>query len=132
MHNYEAALLAQGAEEMWRMVSVLGGSPEAVGALPSVGDMYVTSTGGRNVRVGRLLGSGMRFEEAWAQLDHITLEGAAAIREIGHALPKLSERGIIGQHDFPLLRHLYEIIALEQPVNMPWGSFFGGDSEAAS
>ena len=47
-------------------------------------------------------------------------------------LPKLSERGIIGQHDFPLLRHLYEIIALEQPVNMPWGSFFGGDSEAAS
>jgi hypothetical protein len=29
--------------------------------------------GGRNVRVGRLLGGGMDFEEAWEQLGHITL-----------------------------------------------------------
>ena len=131
MHNYEAALLAQGAEEMRQMVTLLGGRPETAGALPGVGDMYVTSTGGRNVRVGRLLGSGMRFTEAWEQLDHITLEGAAAIREIGGALPKLSERGIIGAGDFPLLRHLYEIVALERPVEMPWSSFFGGDSATA-
>ncbi len=131
MHNYEAAVLAQGAEEMRQMVTFLGGGPETAAALPGVGDMYVTSTGGRNVRVGRLLGAGVRFTEAWEQLDHITLEGAAAIREIGGALPKLTERGIIGSRDFPLLRHLYEIIELERPVDMPWSSFFGGDSATA-
>lgn len=131
MHNYEAALFAQGAAEMREMVSRLGGSPETTGGLPGVGDMYVTSTGGRNVRVGRLLGAGVGFTEASAQLGDPTLEGAAAIREIGGALPKLSEDGIVDPEDFPLLRHLYGVIELEQPLDMPWGSFFGGDSQTA-
>jgi glycerol-3-phosphate dehydrogenase (NAD(P)+) len=128
MHNYEAAVLAQGAEEMRRMVALLGGRPETPGGLAGVGDMYVTSTGGRNIRVAKLMGAGLTFGEAWARLDHITLEGAAAIREIGGALPKLTERGFIGRDDFPLLRTLYEIIEHERPVAMPWSSFFGGDS----
>ncbi len=126
MHNYEAALFAQGAAEMRQMVTLLGGSPETAGWLPGVGDMYVTSTGGRNVRVGRLLGAGARFAEASEQLGHPTLEGAAAIREIAGVLPKLSERGIVDPEDFPLLRHLYGVIELERPVDMPWSSFFGG------
>jgi glycerol-3-phosphate dehydrogenase (NAD(P)+) len=129
MHNYEAALFAQGAEEMRHMVALLGGDPETTRALPGVGDMYVTSTGGRNVRVGRLLGSGVQFTEASAQLGDPTLEGAAAIREIGGALPKLSRRGIVGPDDFPLLRHLYEVIEHGRPVDMPWSSFFGGASD---
>jgi len=29
--------------------------------------------------------------------------------------------------DFPLLRHLYEVVALERPVDIPWSSFFGGE-----
>jgi glycerol-3-phosphate dehydrogenase (NAD(P)+) len=130
MHNYEAALFAQGAAEMQQIVVLLGGKSETVGWLPGVGDMYVTSTGGRNVRVGRLLGTGMRFDEASAELGHPTLEGAAAIREIVEALPKLTERGLVASGDFPLLRHLYDVIALDQPVDMPWSSFFGGDPGA--
>lgn len=131
MHNYEAAVFAQGAVEMRQLVALLGGRTELVGALPGVGDMYVTSTGGRNVRVGRLLGAGVPFSEAWEKLGHITLEGAAAIRQIGGALPKLAERGAIGAHDFPLLRHLYEVIELERPVDMPWSAFFGGEPGTA-
>lgn len=127
MHNYEAALFAQGAVEMRRMIELLGGQPETADWLPGVGDMYVTSTGGRNVRVGKLLGAGMRFDEASAELGNPTLEGAAAIREIGEALPKLTDRGVVGPEEFPLLRRLYEVIALERPVEMPWGSFFGGE-----
>jgi glycerol-3-phosphate dehydrogenase (NAD(P)+) len=114
---------------MRQMVAVLGGNPETTRALPGVGDMYVTSTGGRNVRVGRLVGAGIPFTEASAELGNPTLEGAAAIREIGGALPKLSERGIVGSDDFPLLRHLYEVIEHERPVDMPWSSFFGGESD---
>lgn len=130
-HNYEAALFAQGALETTRMVEVAGGSKEILQLLPSVGDMYVTSTGGRNVRVGRLLGEGMTFTEAWDVLDHITLEGAAAIRVVGGALPKLTERGVIGAKEFPLLRHLYDVVGLQQPLSMPWSSFFGGEPVTA-
>ncbi|MFZ0090872.1 MAG: hypothetical protein WAL63_15285 [Solirubrobacteraceae bacterium] len=131
MHNYEAALFAQGAAEMRQMVTLLGGDPETINGLPGVGDMYVTSTGGRNVRVGRLLGAGARFAEASEQLGNPTLEGAAAIRKIGTALSQLGERGTVDPQQFPLLRHLYEVIELERPVDMPWSSFFGGDARTA-
>jgi glycerol-3-phosphate dehydrogenase (NAD(P)+) len=89
--------------------------------------MYVTSTGGRNVRVGTLLGAGLVFTDAAARLDNPTLEGAAAIRVFGAALDKLTERGLLAHEDFPLMRHLYEVIALERPLNMPWSRFFGGE-----
>ena len=89
-HNYEAALFAQGAAEMRQWVALLGGRPETPLWLPGVGDMYVTSTGGRNVRVGTLLGAGLVFTEAAARLENPTLEGAAAINVFGPALAKLS------------------------------------------
>jgi glycerol-3-phosphate dehydrogenase (NAD(P)+) len=126
-HNYEAALFAQGAAEMRRWVALLGGRPETPLWLPGVGDMYVTSTGGRNVRVGTLLGAGLVFTEAAARLDNPTLEGAAAINVFGPALTKLTERGVVGESEFPLMRHLYEVIGLERPLSMPWSRFFGGE-----
>jgi glycerol-3-phosphate dehydrogenase (NAD(P)+) len=126
-HNYEAALFAEGALETSRMVQVVGGSTETLLLLPSIGDMYVTSTGGRNVRVGRLVGEGMNFTAAWEALDRITLEGAAAIRVVGGALPKLTERGVIGAGEFPLLRHLHDVVSLEKRLDMPWSAFFGGE-----
>jgi len=61
------------------------------------------------------------------RLGNPTLEGAAAIRVIGGALPKLTERGVVDAADFPLLRHLYEVIALERPVDIPFAKFFGGE-----
>jgi glycerol-3-phosphate dehydrogenase (NAD(P)+) len=126
-HNFEAALIAQGFHEICRMLDVLGGRRETPYELPGIGDMYVTSVGGRNVRVGRLLGEGVGFTEASERLGNPTLEGAAAIRVIGGALPKLTERGVIDAADFPLLRHLYEVIALERPVDIPFSKFFGGE-----
>jgi glycerol-3-phosphate dehydrogenase len=75
--------------------------------LAGVGDMFVTSTDGRNIRVGRLLGGGLLFSDARARMGDITLEGTAAIQVIGGALPKLTDRGVIGPDDFPLLRQLH-------------------------
>jgi glycerol-3-phosphate dehydrogenase (NAD(P)+) len=126
-HNYEAAVFAQGAAEMRQWVALLGGRPETPSWLPGVGDMYVTSTGGRNVRVGGLLGAGVAFTEAAARMDNPTLEGAAAIRVFGGALDKLTERGVVAEADFPLMRHLYDVVALERPLNIPWHRFFGGE-----
>jgi glycerol-3-phosphate dehydrogenase (NAD(P)+) len=126
-HNFEAALIAQGFHEICGMLDLLGGRRETSYELPSVGDMYVTSVGGRNVKVGRLLGEGVKFTEAWERLGKPTLEGAAAIRVIGGALPRLTERGLMGADDLPLLRHLHEVIALEQPIDIPWSRFFRGE-----
>jgi glycerol-3-phosphate dehydrogenase (NAD(P)+) len=130
-HNYEAALFAQSAGEIRRWASLCGGDPETASWLPGVGDLYVTSTGGRNVRVGRLLSSGLSFAEAAARLGNPTLEGASAIMVFGEALAKLTERGVAEQDDFPLMRHLYEVVALERPVNIPCSRFFGGEPTRA-
>jgi glycerol-3-phosphate dehydrogenase (NAD(P)+) len=131
-HNYEAALVAQGAGEMRQWASLVGGDTETALWLPGVGDLYVTSTGGRNVRVGRLLGSGLDFAVAAERLGNPTLEGASAIVVFGDALGKLTGRGVVGPDDFPLMRHLYEVIGQGRPVNMPWSRFFGGEPARAA
>jgi glycerol-3-phosphate dehydrogenase (NAD(P)+) len=125
-HNYEAALFAQSAGEMRQWASLVGGDPDTALWLPGVGDLYVTSTGGRNVRLGRLLGNGLGFADAAARLGNPTLEGAAAIEVFGDALGRLAERGVVGPDEFPLMRHLHEVVALEHQVDIPWGRFFGG------
>jgi glycerol-3-phosphate dehydrogenase (NAD(P)+) len=126
-HNYEAALFAQSAGEIRRWASLVGGDPATADWLPGVGDLYVTSTGGRNVRVGRLLGTGLGFADAAVRLGNPTLEGASAIRVFGETLDRLVERGVVGPEEFPLIRHLHEVIALERPVDIPWSRFFGGE-----
>ncbi len=130
-HNYEAALFAQAMREIIQMVRLLGGHPETPYGLPGAGDLFVTSTGGRNVRAGRLVGGGLRFSDARARIGGITLEGAAAIQVIGGALPKLTARGLIAPEDFPLLRHLYAVVGQDQPLRMPWSDFFDGFDGAA-
>jgi glycerol-3-phosphate dehydrogenase (NAD(P)+) len=127
-HNYEAALFAQAVAEIGQMVRLLGGQPETPAGLAGVGDLYVTATGGRNIRVGRLLGAGLRFHEARARMGDVTLEGAAAIQVIGAALPKLTARGVIAPEDFPLLRGLHAVVGQERPPHIPWSAFFGGET----
>ncbi|HZD69521.1 MAG TPA: NAD(P)H-dependent glycerol-3-phosphate dehydrogenase [Actinomycetes bacterium] len=130
-HNYEAALFAQATTEIAQMVRLLGGRSETPYGLAGVGDMFVTCTGGRNVRMGRLLGGGLRFSEARARMGDITLEGAAAIQVVGGALPKLTDRGVIGPEDFPLLRQLHAVVGRDQRLEIPWSAFFGGEAGAA-
>ncbi len=127
-HDYEAALFGQAAVELGEMVRLLGGRSETTYGLAGVGDMYVTSTGGRNVRVGRLVGSGLRFSEAREKMSGITLEGAAAIEVVGGAVAELTERGTIEPTDFPLMRHLHEVVVQDRPLQIPWDEFFGGES----
>jgi glycerol-3-phosphate dehydrogenase (NAD(P)+) len=39
----------------------------------------------------------------------------------------LTERGVVAENELPLMRHLYEVIGLERPLQMPWSRFFGGE-----
>lgn len=125
--NFGAAIFGQAAVEMMQFMALCGGQQMTPIGLPGIGDCFVTSMGGRNVRCGRLVGAGMSFSQARATMQGVTLEGVAAIGVIGGALAKLTSRAVIKKTDFPLLRHLYEIVALDQPVNVPWNSFFGQD-----
>jgi glycerol-3-phosphate dehydrogenase (NAD(P)+) len=128
-YDYGAALFGQATQELGRFMELLGGERETPYGLAGVGDMFVTSMGGRNVKAGRLVGSGLRFSEARGRMPGVTLEGAAAIEEIGGALPKLTGRGIIEPEDFPLMRHLHSVVGLDEPLDMPWHTFFGGEPE---
>jgi glycerol-3-phosphate dehydrogenase (NAD(P)+) len=129
-YDYGAALFGQATRELGQFMRLLDGEPETPYGLAGVGDMFVTSMGGRNVKVGRLVGTGLRFSEAREKMPGVTLEGAAAIEVIGGALPRLTERGLVGGSDFPLMRHLYSVVALDEPLEMPWGTFFGGEDRA--
>ncbi len=113
---------------MGQMVRLMEGHPDTPDRLAGVGDMYVTSTGGRSVRVGRLVGSDLTFSEARSKMAGGALECAATIEVIGGALLKLTERGIIEPTDFPLMRHLHVVIAKDQHPKIPWGAFFGGEA----
>lgn len=131
-YNYSAALFAQGAVELQQFITLLGGNPQTAVGLCGVGDMFVTSMGGRNVRAGRYVGSGVKFSEVrTVHMKGVTLEGVAAIRVVGAALGALTERGVIAASDFPLCRYLYEIIEHDAPLDLPWPSFFGGERAVA-
>ena len=58
-YDYGAALFGQATRELGRFMELLGGERETPYGLAGVGDMFVTSMGGRNVKVGRLVGSGL-------------------------------------------------------------------------
>lgn len=126
--NYGAALFGQATRELGQWMKLLGGRPETPYGLPGVGDMFVTSMGGRNVKAGRFVGAGVPFSEVRDErMKGVTLEGVAAIGVVGAALPKLAERGLVAPEDFPLMRHLYEVVEKDEPLNMPWSTFFGGE-----
>ena len=128
MYNYTAALFAQGATELRQFIKLLGGDPATSEGLCGVGDQFVTTMGGRNVRAGRYVGSGVPFSEVRdMHMKGVTLEGVAAIKVVGAALKPLTERGVIAPEDFPFCRYLYQIIAEDAPLVMPWQKFFGGE-----
>lgn len=128
MYNYSAALFAQGAVELRQFIELLGGDPRTAEGLSGVGDMFVTSMGGRNVMAGGYVGQGVPFSEVRdVHMKGVTLEGVAAIRVVGAALRKLTDRGVIAAEDFPFCRYLYEVIAEDAPLDLPWSKFFGGE-----
>ncbi|MGC3953781.1 MAG: glycerol-3-phosphate dehydrogenase [Propionicimonas sp.] len=133
MFNYSAALFAQGSREVHQFIELLGGDPRTGDGLAGVGDMLVTSLGGRNVRAGEYVGQGIPFSQVRdVHMKGITLEGVAAVTVIGAALEKLTARGVVAAEDFPLARYLYRVVTEDLPLDLPWSSFFGGEPIPAS
>lgn len=126
MHNMAAALFAQGCTEIERILEIVGATRTFAYGLPGAGDLFVTSAGGRTVRLGHLLGAGHSYTEAREMMAGETLESAEVIRMMGLAVPKLTERGSLKPGELPLMRALVDMVVHGLPVSLPFIKFFGG------
>lgn len=133
MYNLAAAIFAQGLWEISYLVEYMGGQQGSVYTLPGSGDQYVTSQGGRNGRMGRLLGSGMRYSEAKAQhMPEDTIEGAELAQAIGPTIEAMVDRGALDAAALPLLSTMINVVCHDAAVQIPWDEFFARSDSACS
>jgi glycerol-3-phosphate dehydrogenase (NAD(P)+) len=85
--NAKAALFTLAFHELARLVEALGGRRQTAMGLAGLGDLLVTSLGGRNRLYGELLGEGVEPLAALRQLQGrgMTVEGVESTREV-HAI----------------------------------------------
>jgi glycerol-3-phosphate dehydrogenase (NAD(P)+) len=124
MHNYAAAVFAQGLAETDYLVQHLGGGRETIFSLPGAGDLYVTTQGGRNARMGRLLGLGRAYSDAVEEMEGETIEGVDAVLAIMPAIESMTAHRKLDADALPLLRNLYRIVAQNAPIEIDFDSFF--------
>jgi len=120
-YNPQAALFGQSVREMGKLLALIGGGADNI--VYGAGDLYVTIFGGRTRRLGALLGQGLPFEEAMAQLSGITLESVSIARRAIRAVEILSQRGIASEGDYPLLFHVGRLLSGETNLSIPWAAF---------
>ncbi len=125
-HNLAAAVFAQSCTEMSRLLQVVGSDQKFAYKLPGAGDLFVTSAGGRTVRLGKLLGAGNTYKEARQIMAGETLEAAEIISMMDTALPKLEKDRKIEAGELPLLQTLVNVIVHGAPLQFPIDQFFGG------
>ena len=125
MHNLESATMAQAVLEMRRIVARLGGDPDTVSGLAGVGDLDVTTNGGRTGRFGRLPRLGLSRDEAIAAMEGATLE-CLEILAVMDAAWRGGALGGVDERELPLLRHLTDVALRGAPVDLPLDRFFAG------
>ncbi len=125
MYNYAAAVFAQGLAEIAYLVKYMGGGMETVFSLPGAGDLFVTVQGGRNMKLARLLGTGLPYSSAVEELPGVTLEGVEALVAVTPAVERMIEQGKLEPDAMPLLRKLYRIVTRNEPIELDFNSFFG-------
>lgn len=123
MHNLESATMAQAVLEMRAIVAALGGRPDTASGLAGVGDLDVTTNGGRTGRFGRLLGLGLSPAEAVAKMEGATLECLEILAVMRAAFGAGAVPGLT-LAALPLLAHMIEVALDGAPVALPLGRFF--------
>lgn len=124
MHNPAAGLFTQAVLELGRLNALLGGSAESVHGLAGTGDLYVTVQGGRNSRMGRLLGAGWTYSRAKAErMAADTVEGAELALAVGPTLGGMLGRDGLEASDLPLTLAILDAIVEDRPLVLPWSAF---------
>ncbi|WP_159716069.1 2-dehydropantoate 2-reductase N-terminal domain-containing protein [Geminicoccus flavidas] len=124
MHNIAAGLFAQALLELQQINALLGGSDSSVHGLAGTGDLYVTVQGGRNSRMGRLLGAGWRYSQAKAEkMKDETVEGAELALSAGPTLERMMEEGALAKRQMPLTSAIIDAISRDHEFAVDWQRF---------
>ena len=117
--NTSSALFKQSIYEMEIFVEHLNGKKETVKGLAGLGDLYVSSGGGRNAKMGAYIGEGLIFSEAKkTKMDKVTVEGADLAREIAK---KVSED--FDEKKLPLMLSMINAIVEDKKLDLNWELF---------
>jgi glycerol-3-phosphate dehydrogenase (NAD(P)+) len=117
--NTSAVLIRQSIYEMEIFVEFLKGKKETVKGLAGLGDLYVSSAGGRNSKMGALIGDGMVFSKAKKiKMPNVTVEGAELIFEIGK---KVKED--FDDKKLPLMIAMIDAIIEDKKLVIKWENF---------
>ena len=114
--NTAASLAYKAVSEMKVLSKRLNGKEETAYGLAGLGDLYVSSAGGRNSKMGYYLGQGYVFTEAKEKfMKEITVEGADLAFAIGQKILKE-----FNKEEFPLLISVIEAICENKKLEIQW------------
>ena len=117
--NTASALIKQSIQEMEIFVEHLKGKKETVKGLAGLGDLYVSSGGGRNSKMGSYIGEGMIFSEAKKlKMEKVTVEGADLAIEIGK---KVNQD--FNKKKLPLMLGMINAIMEDRKLELDWQYF---------
>ena len=117
--NTASALIKQSVQEMEIFVEHLKGKKETVKGLAGLGDLYVSSGGGRNSKMGSYIGKGMIFSDAKKlKMEKVTVEGADLAIEIGK---KVNED--FDKKKLPLMLGMINAIMDDKKLELDWQYF---------
>ena len=117
--NTASALIKQSIHEMEIFVEHLNGKKETVKGLAGLGDLYVSSGGGRNAKMGSYIGEGLKFSEAKKiKMEKVTVEGADLAKEIAK---KVNED--FDQKELPLMLGMINAIVDDKELELDWEAF---------
>ena len=114
--NTAASLAYKAVSEMKNLTKKLNGKEETAYGLAGLGDLYVSSAGGRNSKMGYYLGQGHLFtEEKKKFMKDITVEGA----DLAFASrPRMIKE--FKKDEFPLLISVIEAICENKKLEIDW------------
>jgi len=117
--NTASALIKQSIQEMEIFVEHLKGKKETVKGLAGLGDLYVSSGGGRNSKMGSYIGAGMIFSEAKKlKMEKVTVEGADLAIEIGEKVNQDFDK-----KKLPLMLGMINAIINNKKLELDWQYF---------
>ena len=117
--NTASALIKQSIFEMEIFVNHLKGKKETVKGLAGLGDLYVSSGGGRNAKMGAYIGEGLTFSEAKkTKMEKVTVEGADLAKEIAK---KVNED--FNEKQLPLMLGMINAIVEDKKLELNWEAF---------
>ena len=117
--NTASALIKQSIYEMEIFVEHLKGKKDTVKGLAGLGDLYVSSGGGRNAKMGSYIGDGLTFSEAKkTKMKNITVEGADLAIEIAKKVNQDFD-----ERELPLMIGMINSIVNDKKLILDWESF---------